>query len=551
MIKLIDLIETKIVPNKREFRVTAKSPYDVFVGDLTIGSLTTKYNMSGDIPSWVGVSLHPWWDEIRVTFNNDEAKGIFENNLKTHGIKYKLDEQYGVTFSIPIKENNIKIIDNIGETKVTPIRKIPAIYDTEYDLIYINNWEYNGIEYGGKEYENGVYFHFYLDNEQNRYNHFINKLKERRIPYKIEEDPELFTSVLIDIKYFDIPNRIKETKIAPKKPFTLYYTINNPTEDKMYYLFIDNILSNENLVDSFTEDELKDLYIEIKFNRAERKFQGSRLSVGSDYYNYIKKKIKGLSGVQVEKVYTSSYDNGDFIIMFKIPIKYFEMKELNTDDLDETKVAPKSNKEFRVTEKRDDYINGNLTIGIYTHWAYMYEDDNDMIIVIFHYEGNENEISKFENNLRKNNIKYTDTEQDNELEDEYIYYFIPIKENNIKVVDNIGETKIAPRKPFILFRSIRTINQWIDESYHFFKNNDPKQDTIWVFSKDEIEEPYLSLQFTETSINISRIIYLYKKIKNLSGAKVETQEVDYKRKIKSIFSIPTKYFEIQEYPKQQ
>ena len=120
----------------------------------------------------------------------------------------------------------------------------------------------------------------------------------------------------------------------------------------------------------------------------------------------------------------------------------------------------------------------------------------------------------------------------------------------IKLIDLI-ETKVAPRKPFILFRSIRTINQWVDESYYFFKNNDPKQDTIGIFSKDEIEEPYLLLQFTETSINISRIIYLDKKIKNLPGAKVETQEVDYKRKIKFIFSIPTKYFEIQEYPKQQ
>jgi len=116
----------------------------------------------------------------------------------------------------------IKLIDLI-ETKVTPIRKIPAIYDTEYNLIYINNWEYNGIEYGGQAYEDVVYFHFYLDNEQDKYNHLINKLKERRIPYKIEEDPELFTSVVIDIKYFDIPNRIKETKVAPKKiPLKVY-----------------------------------------------------------------------------------------------------------------------------------------------------------------------------------------------------------------------------------------------------------------------------------------------------------------------------------------
>lgn len=212
-------------------------------------------------------------------------------------------------------------------------------------------------------------------------------------------------------------------------------------------------------------------------------------------------------------------------------------------DLVETKVTPKVKKEFHVEEKTDDHMGGNLTIGNNNYWAYIfYEEDTVINIPVSHEYHGENIGYEIENNFKKHNIKYEE-----DIDDEISYYFIPIKENNIKIINNVSETKIAPRKPFILFRSVNTFNQWVDESYHFFKNNDPKQNTIWVFSKDEIEKSDLLLQFTKTSINIGNITYLDKKIKNLPGAKIEEETIHL---TKYFFSIPTKYFEIQDYPQQ-
>jgi hypothetical protein len=346
MIKLIDLIETKIAARgKREFRITQKNNDDV-IGDLTIGTLTTYSGQFGLNETHVSLYTGNGFRVISVFFRfrgepSMERINEFENNLKKYGIKYRLynEELSYVTFSILVKENNIRVVDNIDETRIVP---------------------------------------------------------KSRVFYATEKND--------DYTYGDL-------------------TIGN-------------------------------------------------LTIGN-----------------------REYKNATFI----------------------------------------ELINPNLlVVGINTA-----EFDPDEFDILW---------SEYEQKFKEYGIKYT---EDKSTYD-YSFFMIPAKENNIRVVDNIDETKIGPRKPFILFRSIRTVNQWVDESYYFFKNNDPKQDTIGIFSKDEIEEPYLSLQFTETSIHIGKIIYLDKKIKNLPGAKIETQEVDdYKKSRKYIFSIPTKYFEIQEYPKQQ
>lgn len=527
MIKLINLIETRIIPRgKKEFLATKKSNKGDVVGNLTIGSLTLETNLLYHI------YLDADEDELIIFFNDKEPVDViinrFEDNLKNYNIKYEFNDEYYTQFTIPIKENNIKIINDVNETKVTPkTNKLPFLRHVGpagNSMGYITAILDDG---GGKHVFTGIIKNkeivFIYFKGRDMYYNLLNKLKKERIPYTEKEYEDGDVEVIVDKKYFDISEKktLGETKVTPKGKREFHV-------DKKELNNIYGILTiGTNIFQAFIDDsyDIDTIFIEVDPNI-------------DDIVDEYEEKLKS-NNIKFEKDFMGDDDYSFFII----PIESNKIRII--DSIEETKIAPKSNKEFRVTEKTNDYVNGKLTIGNNTQWGYIREDDGEDIVVILHYEGNENEISEFKNNLSKNNILYMD---DDESDDEYIYFFIPIKMNKIKIIDNIGETKIAPRKPFMLFPST------VDNVKNLYVDNDVISPyyNYAVYLDDDVVEGKVEIQILYSTndrdnfYNIKWINYLNKKTKSLSGVEKDTNTIQMEPYEKTwfIFKIPLKYFEI-------
>ena len=135
--------------------------------------------------------------------------------------------------------------------------------------------------------------------------------------------------------------------------------------------------------------------------------------------------------------------------------------------IDETKITSKKYGTFQATEKNDHYIYGNLTIRRDTFPAFIELGHNrqDLIFVSVDPEEHDILVPEYEEKLKSAKIKY-ELDQSNE---DYSFFMIPAKENNIKIIDNIDETKIGPKLPPITLKgTAHTSITWYPEDFETY-----------------------------------------------------------------------------------
>lgn len=144
------------------------------------------------------------------------------------------------------------------------------------------------------------------------------------------------------------------------------------------------------------------------------------------------------------------------------------------------------------------------------------------------------------------------------IEEDKLYgisIYVNKKYFDIKVT--LGETKIAPKKPFVLFHT--EPEEEFDDlpDYILYLNNDPNQGEICDFYEDDLKYPYLklSLPMDPTWKKKDHIDFLLKATRGLSGVEIKKYNIldpnhfnvpkndnlDY---VRIEFKIPLKYFKI-------
>lgn len=321
MIKLIDLVETKIIPKgKREFIITKIDRGD-YTGYLHIGNIKQEV-----------VKLATNRD-IQMVSKGEKATKL-EDIFKKYNIQYVRSEFASFSiFSIPIKENNIRIIDNISETKVAARGK------REFRITQKNNNDTIGdLTIGNLTTESGqlgpnethislyigngfkvisVYFRFRGEPSMERIRAFEDNLKKYGIKYKLydEELSHVVFSILVeanDIRVVD--DSINETRIGPKKPFILF---KNDDDDGDYILYPNNDPNQRPMYEFYPHEIIK--YVSITL------FDGPPFDNSEDKlaFNFVNNAVKNLPDVEIKKD-GFPYESAS---RFTIPIKYFEIRK--------------------------------------------------------------------------------------------------------------------------------------------------------------------------------------------------------------------------------
>jgi len=115
----------------------------------------------------------------------------------------------------------------------------------------------------------------------------------------------------------------------------------------------------------------------------------------------------------------------------------------------------------------------------------------------------------------------------------------------IKLMNLVGETKVVPRKPFVLF-PMRSALFDDDIKYIMYLNNDVNQEIIHIFFEDDLKESYVKIVLLINSME-EKIDFLLKNIKGLPDVKVEKYSYFGNDDIDRIkFEIPIRYFRIYE-----
>jgi hypothetical protein len=116
----------------------------------------------------------------------------------------------------------------------------------------------------------------------------------------------------------------------------------------------------------------------------------------------------------------------------------------------------------------------------------------------------------------------------------------------IKIMKLLGETKVAPRKTFVLF-FVKFDEDELPEYILYFEN-DPYRNEVFAFDEDELDRPYLEMNFEATgdilsSLDKKAFDYILKKVKGLYGVEIDK---NYRPDGSTMINIkiPTKYFEI-------
>lgn len=213
MIKLIELIETKVTPKKRATIVLGYTDPDGAT-EATFYIANQQYD----------AEVNNYYDNIAVTIRTNEVSK-FERILKDYSIKYKEDEEaYNdlFVFHIPLKNNRIEVIDDsLDETKVTPktgkipIKKFNSPFPNRYFIPYNwqGNYEFEDIIFE-KDEEGEDYFLFYfLGNDEDgndgyeAFKALTTKLDQLKIPYRDTVYGDGDAEVRVYSKYFSILNR--------------------------------------------------------------------------------------------------------------------------------------------------------------------------------------------------------------------------------------------------------------------------------------------------------------------------------------------------------